>query len=110
MHDESRQPPTGEKTAGKNTQSQGGIGREVARRARAHPDPATGGPGDSRGGHVPVPGPSLDEGGGDRGATGLTGDDGGHVPADAQGRPAPLLPGQSARSDARDDRRDETHE
>jgi hypothetical protein len=108
MHDESRQPAAADETAGKNTQSQGGIGREAARRARAHPDPAAGGPGDPRGG--PMPGPSLDEGGGDRGTTGFTGDDGGHVPAGARGRPAPLLPGQSARSDAGDDQRDETHE
>ncbi|MDO1530245.1 hypothetical protein QMK61_15515 [Fulvimonas sp. R45] len=96
MHDE-----TEGKTAGRNTQSQGGIGREAAQRARRHPDPAAGGPGDPRGGHVPVPGPSLDEGGGDRGVTGFTGDDGGHVPADAQGRPAPLQPGQAAKGGTR---------
>jgi hypothetical protein len=87
-------------------QSQGGIGRKAAERGRNEFDPATGQPQ----GAVDVPGPSLD-GGGDRPADGrahhgMSGDDGGHVPADAEGSPAPLQPGRTEDLGAQQDERE----
>lgn len=83
------------KTAGENTQSQGGIRRGEAEEARSNVDPASGG----QGGHlgVDLPGPSLDEGG-DELNVGLTGDDGGHVSTTTTASPADLEPWQAART------------
>lgn len=83
------------KTAGENTQSQGGIRHSEAEEARTNFDPASGG----QGGHlgVDLPGPSLDEGG-DELNVGLTGDDGGHVSATTASAPADLEPWQAAKT------------
>jgi hypothetical protein len=95
------------KTAGSNTQSQGGISHRVAQAAHEDFDPAAGLPGGLP--RVDPPGPSLDEGGGrarKRGAEeGFTGDDGGHVSTDSTRTPASLQPGAAADLGAQSDRR-----
>lgn len=59
---------------------------------------------------VDVPGPSLDEGGGQRphdghAHQGLTGDDGQHQPTDSRGTPAATQPGNAADLGAQSDQR-----
>ena len=99
-------PDAGGKTAGSNTQSQGGISRKVAQAAREEFDASAGLPGGLP--RVDPPGLSLDEGGPARkGSTeqGFSGDDGGHVPGDSTGAPASRNPGAAADLGAQQDPR-----
>lgn len=87
-----------QKTAGENTQSQGGVrldeldgGRDEA---RSNIDPASGGEGGHLG--VSVPGQSLDEGG-DEDESGFTGDDAGYVSTNTVSEPGELEPWQAAK-------------
>jgi hypothetical protein len=99
-------PDAGGKTAGSNTQSQGGISREVAQAAREESDAAAGLPGGLP--RVDPPGLSLDEGGPARKGSaeqGFSGDDGGHVPGDGAGVPASRSPGAAADLGAQQDTR-----
>lgn len=96
------------KTAGSNTQSQGGISHEVAQSAREHFDPAAGLPGGMS--RVDPVGLSLDEGGGGRSHTGsvehgFSGDDGPHLPTDSRATPASLHTGAAADLGAQQDQR-----
>ncbi|HET6806510.1 MAG TPA: hypothetical protein VFH59_13835 [Frateuria sp.] len=94
------------KTAGSNTQSQGGISREVAQAARKDFDAAAGLPGGLP--RVDPPGRSLDQGGpaqAGRVEHGFTGDDGDHVPGDSSGVPASRNPGAAADLGAQQDTR-----
>ncbi|MCX7514634.1 hypothetical protein [Frateuria sp. STR12] len=94
------------KTAGSNTQSQGGISHKVARSAREDFDPAAGLPGGLP--RVDPPGMSLDQGGrGDKGSAGqgFSGDDGDHVPSDSTGVPASRNLGAAAGLGAQQDAR-----
>ena len=96
------------KTAGSNTQSQGGISHKVAQSAREDFDPAAGLPGGLP--RVDPPGLSLDEGGGGRAhkgsaEQGFTGDDGPHLSADSTRTPASLQPGVAADLGAQSDPR-----
>jgi hypothetical protein len=98
------------KHAGSNTQSQGGISHEVAERARADYDPATGMTHGPLGRHAAPIRQSLDEGGGDdphdgRAHHGLSGDDGAHEPTDHTGTPASLQLGPAADLGAQQDQR-----
>jgi hypothetical protein len=114
-HDERHQggpmdPDAGGKTAGPNTQSQGGIHHEVAQAGRAAFDPAAGMPGGPLGGRTDPPDDSLDEGGAgrphdSRAHHGLSGDDGAHEPADSGGTPATLQPGPVADLGAQQEQR-----
>jgi hypothetical protein len=97
------------KTAGSNTQSQGGISRKVAQAAREEFDPATGLPGGPLG-RVDPPRMSLDEGGGGtpsdgRAHHGFSGDDGAHLATGSAGTPASLQPGDAADLGAQQDQR-----
>lgn len=99
-------PDAGGKTAGSNTQSQGGISRKVAQAAREEFDPAAGLPGGLP--RVDPPGLALDEGGPARKGSveqGFTGDDGGHVSGDGTGVPASRSPGAAADLGAQQDTR-----
>ncbi len=58
-------PNASGKTAGSNTQSQGGISHAIAEQARADYDPATGLPNGPLGRHAAPIRESLDDGGGD---------------------------------------------
>jgi hypothetical protein len=94
------------KTAGENVQSQGGIGHKAASAAGENVNPQAGSPR----GAVDVPGPSLDEGSGERAHDnrahhGLTGDDGQHQATDSRGTPASTQPGASADLGAQSDQR-----
>jgi hypothetical protein len=106
----SAMPPDAEgKTAGSNTQSQGGISRKVAQAAHEDFDPATGLPGGPLG-RVDPPRMSLDEGGGDtpsdgRAHQGFSGDDGGHLATGSPATPASRQPGNAADLGAQQDRR-----
>ena len=103
-------PPDADgKTAGANTQSQGGISHKVAQAAREEFDAATGLPGGPRGGADP-PKMSLDEGGGDapgdgRAHHGLSGDDGGHLATGSEATPPMQSPGVAADLGAQQDQR-----
>jgi len=99
-------PAAAGKTAGSNTQSQGGISHQIAQAARDDYDPAAGLPGGLP--RVDPPGLSLDEGGGGRSAKGsveqgFTGDDGGHIASDSPGTPASRQPGAAADLGAQQD-------
>lgn len=99
-------PDADGKTAGSNTQSQGGIGPGVARAAHGQADPAAGLPGGLP--RVDPPGRSPDPGGrarGHRTEGGFSGDDGGHVPGGGAGAPASLQPGPVADLGAQQDAR-----
>ena len=111
-HDDKQAEPVrnaGGKTAGSDTQSQGGIGREVAQEARAQFGPTTGLPAGSRGERMDAPGPSLDEGDDDphdgRAHHGFTGDDGEHESASRTGTPASLQAGPVGDLGAQQDQR-----
>lgn len=94
------------KTAGSNTQSQGGISHKVAQAAREEFDTAAGVPGNLP--RVDPPGLSLDEGSaGGKGSAeqGFSGDDGGHVPGAGKGVPASRNPGAAADLGAQQDPR-----
>jgi hypothetical protein len=94
------------KSAGSNTQSQGGISREVAQAAREEFDPAAGLPGGLP--RVDPPGLSLDEGGPARKGSaeqGFSGDDGDYVPGAGAGVPASRNPGAAADLGAQQDTR-----
>ncbi|MGN2251336.1 hypothetical protein ACFWZ1_14790 [Frateuria sp. GZRe14] len=96
----------GGKTAGSNTQSQGGISHKVAQAAREDFDAAAGLPGGLP--RVDPPGLSLDEGGPARKGSveqGFSGDDGGHVSSDSTGVPASRNPGAAADLGAQQDTR-----
>lgn len=95
-----KEPDAAGKSAGKNTQSQGGIGRKAAREARERHDPGTGLPGGPLGRRAPVTGQSLDAGGGGepgdgRVHEGLGGDDGGHLATASRGAAPSLQPGRA---------------
>ena len=97
------------KTAGANTQSQGGISHEVAQAAREAFDPATGLPGGPLG-KARAPKVALDEGGGDdpadgRAHHGLSGDDGRHLATGSHGTPPMRSPGAAADLGAQQDQR-----
>ena len=99
-------PDAGGKTAGSNTQSQGGISRKVAQAAREEFDAAAGLPGGLP--RVDPPGMSLGEGGPARKGSagqGFSGDDGGHLSADSTGVPASRSPGAAADLGAQQDTR-----
>lgn len=99
-------PDAAGKTAGSNTQSQGGISHEVAQAAREAFDAAAGLPGGLP--RVDPPGVSLDEGGPARKGSvgqGFSGDDGGHVPSDSTGVPASRTLGAAADLGAQQDQR-----
>lgn len=101
-------PAASGKTAGSNTQSQGGISHEVAQAAREHFDPAAGLPGGLP--RVDPPGLSLDQGGAGASAKGsaeqgFSGDDAGYLPTDSQHVPASLHPGAAADLGAQSDPR-----
>jgi len=92
--------------ADENVQSQGGIGHKAASNASENVNPHAGSPR----GAVDVPGPSLDEGGGEqahdnRAHHGLTGDDGRHQATDSSGAPASAQPGAGADLGAQGDQR-----
>lgn len=94
------------KTAGENTQSQGGIGHHAAASASKTVNPRAGSPK----GAVDMPGPSLDDGGGEdphdgRAHSGFTGDDGAHQPTDSAGTAASLQPGSVGDLGAQQDQR-----
>jgi len=94
------------KTAGSNTQSQGGISHKVAQAAREEFDTAAGLPGGLP--RVDPPGASLDEGGPSRKGSveqGLSGDDGGYVAGSGSGVPASRSPGAAADLGAQQDSR-----
>lgn len=94
------------KTAGSNTQSQGGISHEVAQAARGQFDAAAGLPGGLP--RVDPPGLSLDEGGPARKGSaeqGFSGDDGDYVPGGSTGVPASRAPGAAADLGAQQDPR-----
>lgn len=116
-HDEHGQRPTGtpmapgaeqRKTAGSNTQSQGGIGRKAAQAAREDFDAGAGLPGGPLG-RVDPPRMSLDEGRGmpsdGRAHQGFSGDDGAHLATGSTGTPASRQPGAAADLGAQQDRR-----
>lgn len=95
------------KTAGENTQSQGGIGHHAAAAAGTSVNPQAGSPK----GAVDMPGPSLDAGGGDdphdgRAHHGFTGDDGAHQSTDDAATAASLQPGAAGDLGAQQDQRD----
>ncbi|WP_336808501.1 hypothetical protein [Fulvimonas yonginensis] len=97
------------KTAGANTQSQGGIGHRVVEAAREQYDPATGLPGGPLG-KVDPPKMSLDEGGGEdpadgRAHHGFTGDDGAHLATGSESTPPMRSPGPAADLGAQQDQR-----
>lgn len=97
------------KTAAPNTQSQGGIGHEVARAAREDFDPSTGLPGGPLGRADP-PRMSLDQGGGKapsdgRAHHGFSGDDGAHLATGSTGTPASRQSGTAADLGAQQDQR-----
>jgi hypothetical protein len=99
-------PDAGGKTAGSNTQSQGGISRKVAQAAHEAFDPAAGLPGGLP--RVEPPGLSLDEGDAPRKGSarqGFSGDDGGHVSGDSTGMPASRSTGAAADLGAQQDTR-----
>lgn len=103
-------PGDNARTAGSNTQSQGGISHEVAERARADYDPATGLTDGPLGAQAAPIRQSLDNGGGSdphdgRAHHGLSGDDGEHEPADHTGTPASLQPGPASDLGAQQDQR-----
>lgn len=94
------------KTAGENTQSQGGIGHHAAASASKSVNPQAGSPK----GAVDMPGPSLDSGGGadprdGRAHSGFTGDDGAHQATDSAGTAASLQPGSVGDLGAQQDQR-----
>lgn len=94
------------KSAGSNTQSQGGISHKVAQAAREDFDPAAGLPGGLP--RVDPPGLSLDQGGAGRSAkgsveSGFSGDDGEHIPTDSAGTPASRQLGAAADLGAQQD-------
>ena len=96
------------KSAGSNTQSQGGISPRVAQAARSQFDAAAGLPGGLP--KVDPPPNALDQGGGGRSHSGraehgFSGDDGEHVPTDSTGTPASLQPGVAADLGAQQDTR-----
>jgi hypothetical protein len=91
-----------EKTAGSNVQSQGGIGHDVAT--------ANGPCIPSSKDAVDVPGPSLDDGGGERphdtrAHHGFSGDDGQHQATDSRGTATSAQPGSASDLGAQDDQR-----
>jgi hypothetical protein len=97
------------KTAGSNTQSQGGISREVAQAAREDFDPATGLPGGPLG-RVDPPRMSLDQGGGKtpsdgRAHHGFSGDDGAHLATGSTGTPPSRQRSSAADLGAQQDQR-----
>ena len=99
-------PDAGGKTAGSNTQSQGGISHQVAQAAREEFGAAAGVPGGLP--RVHPPGMSLDEGGPARKGSveqGFSGDDGEHLPSDSTGVPASRHPGAAADLGAQQDPR-----
>lgn len=99
-------PESGGKTAGSNTQSQGGISHKVAQAAHREFDASAGVPGGLP--RVDPPGLSLDEGGPARKGSaeqGFSGDDGGHIPSDSTGVPASRSPGAAADLGAQQDTR-----
>jgi hypothetical protein len=94
------------RTAGENVQSQGGIGPKAASAVGENVNPHAGSPR----GAVSVPGPSLDEGGGERTRDnrahhGLTGDDGRHQATDSSGAPPSAQPGTGTDLGAQGDQR-----
>ncbi|UGB37660.1 hypothetical protein [Frateuria soli] len=94
------------KTAGSNTQSQGGISRKVAQAAREESDAAAGLPGGLP--RVDPPGLSPDEGGPARKGSaeqGFSGDDGDYVSGGSTGVPASRAPGAAADLGAQQDPR-----
>jgi len=103
-------PDGGGKTAGSNTQSQGGIGHHAAQAAGGPVDPTVGMPNGPLGEHPAPIRQHLDEGGGrhphdGRAHHGLSGDDGEHEPTDSSGTPASLQPGRVADLGAQQDQR-----
>src|SRR5690349_6312594 len=99
-------PDADGKTAGSNTQSQGGISHQAAQAAREEFDAAAGLPGGLP--RVDPPGRSLDEGGPARKGSagqGFSGDDGGHVSGDSTGVPASRSLGAAAGLGAQQDTR-----
>lgn len=102
-------PSAGGKTAGSNTQSQGGISHKVVEAAHADYDPGAGLPGGPLGGSIDPPPLSIEQGDGpphDGWAHhGFSGDNGPHEPTDSGGTPASLQPGLAADLGAQKDQR-----
>lgn len=103
-------PDAGGKTAGSNTQSQGGISQRVAREASGPVDPTAGLPNGPLGRRAEPIRQNLDAGGDGqphdgRAHHGLSGDDGEHEPTDSTGTPASLQPGRAADLGAQQDQR-----
>lgn len=97
------------KTAGANTQSQGGIGAKLAQAAREEFDAATGSPAGPLG-RVDPPRTALDSGGGDAPADGrahhaFSGDDGARLTSGNPATPAARQPGAAADLRAQQDAR-----